>query len=288
MRCGVLVAVLALAAAVSTASAQPAQTYREASESLGEMATLNGRVVRFVDVEAEWNLPKGLQPKPEAALKALIRDRALNALRNVAVRELAATLMPDCPIEATQADLDAFYPYWRSALAREADRLAEMGVKPGEAEAMIAASGFRVAERVPAAEMAKVDAALPGAEFRARAVIRNWKIDHCLQTTFGGDRFFSNKVGLGGEWPVGPQVAWWSESDERAMAVPSLTVEPLTARGRFFRAAEVRGLLSFRNPADAAYFFQRYEGERYDTMKNDAAALSFLATAPWARGAPNP
>lgn len=288
MRFSFLVAALTLAMAGSTASAQPSQTYREASESLGEMATVNGRVVRFVDVEAEWDLPKGLQPKPPAALKALIRERGLNKFRDVAVKDLAAILMPDCTIDATQADLDAFYPYWRGALAREADRLSEMGVKPGEAEARFAAAGFRVPERVPAAEMAKVDAGLPGAEFRARAVIRNWKIDHCLQATFGGDRFFSVMVDRGGEWPVGPQVAWWSEGEERAMAVPSLTLEPLTARGRFFRAAEARGLLSFRNPADAAYFFQRYEGERYDTMKNDAAALAFLATAPWAGGASNP
>lgn len=288
MRFSFLVAALTLAMAGSTASAQPTHTYREASESLGEMATVNGRVVRFVDVEAEWDLPNGLQPKPPAALKALIRERGLNKFRDVAVKDLAAILMPDCTIEATQADLDAFYPYWRGALARESDRLAEMGVKPGEAEARLATAGFRIPERVPAAEMAKIDAGFPGAELVAKAVIRKWRIDHCLQATFGGDRFFSNMVGRSGEWPVGPQVGWWSDGGERAMAVPSLVLEPLTARGRFFRAAEARGLLSFRNPADAAYFFQRYEGARYDTVKDDAVALAFLATAPWAGGAPSP
>lgn len=271
---------LLLALAVSGTAL--ASTYREASESLGEMATLNGRVVRFVDIEPEWRLPPGLQPRNPEALKSLIRDRALNGLREKALNQLAATLMPDCAVDATAADLEAFYPFWRTAITREAERRVAIGYDEDKGAEALAKAGMKTPVRISMTEMAKVDASMPGAEARARATIRNWKLDHCLQKTFGGDRFFSNMVGRDGQWPAGPQVAYWSVGDEATLLVPSLSLEPLTARGRFFRVAEAKGLLSFRSPADAAYFFQRYEGERYDTMKDDGAGLAFLSKAPWA------
>lgn len=277
-----LVAALMLAAVGSTAMAQGGLTYREASESLGEMATLRGRAVSFADLETDWTLPRSLKPQEPGALKALIRERALNRFRELALRELASELMPDCPAEATAADLQAFYPYWRDTIAKEGDRLADMGGEAAKTEAALAKAGFVLPERVPMAEMAEVDASLPGAESNARDAIRNWKLDHCLQATFGGDRFFSTLVGRDGQWPVGPRVTWWSKGNERAMPVPSLALEPLTARGRFFRAAEAKGLLSFSKTEDAAYFFQRYEGERYDNVRDDSVAVAFLATAPWA------
>lgn len=279
----IIAALAFLALAGSTASAAPPQAgYVATTRDLGELAVLNSRVVRFEDLEGDWPFPPGLLPTEKAELETLARHRGINGFRNPAALELAAKLMPDCSLEPTAADLAAFYPYWRTQVAREQARLAEMGYRDdAQVQAMLDKIGLKAAPAIPLAEMAKVDGDTPGAEAGARIAIREWKLEHCIQARFGGDRFFGTMVGRDGAWPVGPVLRPTLLADGRAIPIPELRLEALTARGRYFHKAQVDGLLIFRNLQDSVYFFSRYEGVRYDTIKDDAAATAFLGAPPW-------
>ena len=278
-------ALLAAALLLATASgtlAAPKDFSKEIAE-VGVLARLDGQPVMASEFETPRNPMfdfTGVENGRQA--RGLIIRRALNSFRAKALNTLAPKMLTDCPIEATEADLQAFYPYWRRQVKLEQNRLDEMG-----AEDMVDAPaspfpGLTLLANVPLTELAQVGPQTPGAPVLAAEAVRQWKTYHCIQGVYGGDAFFTIAVDRDGmNWPVGTALTGKAQ-DGRAVRVPDTgNLEPVTALGRFFRDAEKRGLLTFDNPQYRAYFFERYEGRNYDKMKEPARAKTFLERAPW-------
>jgi hypothetical protein len=277
-----LLAVAALAAASSPVLAAPKNFSREIAE-VGQLAQLDGRPVLASEFESPFNpmfdftgVDNGRQGR------TLIMQRALNDFRAKALKTLAPKMLADCPIEATAADIQAFYPYWRRQVALEQKRLADMDVEDMVEPPASPFKGMTLLPNAPLTELAQVDARTADAEPLAAEAVRRWKTYHCVQAAYGGDAFFTIAVDRDGlNWPVGP-VLTGQAVGARVMRVPDTgNLEPVTALGQFFRDAEKRGLLTFDNPRYRAYFFERYEGGDYDRMKEPARAKAFLEHAPW-------
>jgi hypothetical protein len=214
-------------------------------------------------------------------------QRALNSFRAKALTVLAPKMLADCPVEATAADLQAFYPYWRRQADLERKRLDDMDVEDTVEPPASPFKGIVLLANAPLTELAQVGPQTPGAPALAAGAVRQWKAYHCVQAIYGGDGFFSIAVDRDGlNWPVGSALTG-KAAEGRAVRVPDTgNLEPVTALGRFFRDAEKRGLLTFDNPQYRAYFFERYEGPNYDKMKEPARAKAFLARAPWSVATP--
>jgi hypothetical protein len=277
-----LLAAAASLAITSPALAAPKDFSKEISE-VGELARLDGQAV----LASEFESPKnpmfdftGVENGRQA--RGLIMQRALNSFRAKALNILAPKMLTDCPVEATAADLKAFYPYWRRQAGLEQNRLAEMGVEDMVDAPESPFPGLTLLANAPLAELAQVGPQTPGAPALAAEAVRQWKTYHCIQGVYGGDAFFTIAVDRDGmNWPVGTALTGKAQNG-RAVRVPDTgNLEPVTALGRFFRDAEKRGLLTFDNPQYRAYFFERYEGPNYAKMKEPARAKTFLERAPW-------
>ena len=275
-----LVAALLLAA--SPALAAPKDFSREIAE-VGELARLDGQPVLANEFESPRNPMfdfTGVENGRQA--RGLIMQRALNSLRAKALNALAPKMLADCPIEATQADLQAFYPYWRGQVKLEQNRLDEMGVEDMVDPPASPFPGLTLLANLPLAELAQVGPQTPGAPALAAEAVRQWKTYHCVQAAYGGDAFFTIAVDRDGmNWPLGSALAGKVENGHAVRVPDTGNLEPITALGRFFRDAEKRGLLTFDNPQYRAYFFERYESREYDRMKEPARAKAFLEHAPW-------
>ncbi|TCS18134.1 hypothetical protein [Caulobacter sp. BK020] len=282
-RSKVLLAVAVLMGAVTPALAGPKDFSKEIAE-VGQLARLDGQPVLAGEFESPQNPLfdfAGVDNGREG--RALIMQRALNSFRAKALDVLAPKMLANCPVEATAADLQAFYPYWRRLVALEQKRLADLGVEDVVEPPVSPFKGMTLAPNAPLTELAQVDARTAGAEPLAADAVRRWKTYHCVQATYGGDAFFTIAVDRDGlNWPVGPMLTG-KPMGHRSVRVPDTgNLEPITALGRFFRDAEKRGLLTFDNPQYRAYFFERYEGRDYDKMKEPTRAKAFLDQAPWA------
>jgi hypothetical protein len=278
----VLLAVAVLMAAASPALAGPKDFSKEIAE-VGQLARLDGQPVLAGEFESPRNPLfdfAGVDNGREG--RALIMQRALNSFRAKALDVLAPKMLANCPVEATVADLQAFYPYWRRQVALEQRRLADLDVEDMVEPPVSPFKGMTLAPSAPLAELAQVDARTAGAEALAAEAVRRWKTYHCVQATYGGDAFFTIAVDRDGlNWPVGPMLTG-KPAGQRSVRVPDTgNLEPITALGRFFRDAVKRGLLTFDNPQYRAYFFERYEGRNYDRMKEPARAKAFLEQPPW-------
>jgi len=282
-----LLAVAVLMAAASPALAEPRDFSKEIAQ-VGQLARLDGQPVLAGEFESPRNPLfdfAGVDNGREG--RALIMQRALNSFRAKALDVLAPKMVANCPVEATAADLQAFYPYWRRQVALEQKRLADLDVEDMVEPPASPFKGMTLAPNAPLTELAQVDARTAGAEPLAAEAVRRWKTYHCVQATYGGDAFFTIAVDRDGlHWPVGP-VLTGKPAGHRSVRVPDTgNLEPITALGRFFRDAEKRGLLTFDNPQYRAYFFERYEGRDYDRMKEPARAKAFLDQPPWAVDGP--
>ncbi len=278
-----LLAAAVLLAAASPALAAPKDFSREIAE-VGTLARLDGQPVLASEFESPIN-PMfdfiGLNNGRQA--RGLIMQRALNDFRAKALSTLGPKMLADCPVEATAADLQAFYPYWRRQVVLEQKRLTDMGVEDMVEPPGSPFKGMTLLPNAPLTELAQVSAQTAGSEPLAAEAVRQWKLYHCVQAAYGGDAFFTVAVDRDGmNWPVGPTLTG-EVAGARVLRVPDTgNLEPVTALGRFFRDAEKRGLLTFDNPQYRAYFFERYEGGGYDRMKEPARAKAFLEHAPWA------
>lgn len=274
-----LAAVLLLTAAPALAA--PKDFSKEVAQ-VGVLARLDGQAVMASEFEASQNpmfdfigLDNGRQAR------GLIMQRALNSFRTKALDVLAPKMLANCPVEATTADIQAFYPYWRRQAVLERQRLADMGVEDTSEPPVSPFKGTTTLPSVPLAELIQVGPQTPGAPSLAAEAVRRWKTYHCVQAAYGGDAFFTigvDRDGLNWKMFMAAELA-----GGRSMRVPDTgSLEPITALGRFFRDAEKRGLLTFENPQYRAYFFERYEGRDYDKMREPTRAKAFLDRAPWA------
>jgi hypothetical protein len=281
-RSGALLAAALLLATASGALAAPKDYSKEIAD-VGMLARLDGQPVMAGEFETPRNPMfdfTGVENGRQA--RGLIMQHALNSFRAKALGVLAPKMLADCPIEATAADLKAFYPYWRRQAGLEQNRLAEMGAEDMVDPPESPFPGLTLLANVPLTELAQVGPQTPGATALATEAVRQWKTYHCIQGVYGGDAFFTIAVDRDGlNWPVGTALTGKPQGG-RAVRVPDTgNLEPVTALGRFFRDAEKRGLLTFDNPQYRAYFFERYESRNYDKMKEPARAKAFLERAPW-------
>lgn len=276
---GALLAVAAVSLAASSVLAAP-RDYAQAIAEVGVLARLDGKAVTASQFETADNPIFGLVGGGDA--RTLVMQRSLNGLRAHALTVLAPKLLDGCTVEATPADLTDFYGYWRMTAVLEASRLKALGVDDAAPRPALPLPGLTTLPDMPLKELALVGPQLSGSQDLAADAVRRWKTYHCVQAAYGGDGFFSIGVDRAGlNWPRGPLMAG-TALDGKSVRVPDTGgLEPVTALGRFFRDAERRGLLVFDNPAHRAYFFDRYEGGAYDTMKEPARAKAYLAHAPW-------
>jgi hypothetical protein len=241
---------------------------------------------------------KGMRPDvfrdmtgPQEDARVITAQRVINDFRRYALPLLAAKLMPGCQVEPSEADLKAFYPYWRRTLRADIARMPELADRAAIAKQatqdaeMQRTFGFKTLPQTPLPNVLEVSAATPGADPIARQLIRQWRLYHCAQSGYGGDKFFSLWVQPDGtDWtPKGPAYCAQSVEDgSHGLPTPCLdTAEPIGALGGLFHDAKNKGLLRFVAPGIDKYFFDRYDGDRFAKVKEPEKVKAWLDTPPW-------
>jgi hypothetical protein len=194
---------------------------------------------------------------------------AVYGLQQDIAGKLAAVLAPECALEPTEADLDSYFANSRAVAARAVARRGAIATPPSAP----IPEGARVAGvvRVTADHhiAASEEAVTPQQEATARQQIGAWKLAHCVQQHYGGETFFHPQAQF--ERLGGPP---------RGMSL--LGLRPIGALARLFRDAQAKGMLAFAKPDIERRFYKRLEDPGFDNIKDDAGAVAFLATPPWA------
>lgn len=213
-------------------------------------------------------------------------QRGINASRDVRLRALAPQLMPDCAIKASAADMTAFFVYWRGLVERERALRRESGRPEEDTSPTALLPGMTIIPSVPLAEMATVGEKTPGAEDVARKEIEIWHIYRCAVQRFGSQKYFAHYGFDGPPWPEGVNATLEFDPGRRSsmMAPDAEILEPLDALGRFFRAAQASGALSFVNVAEEQYFFERYESAYFVNVTRSGKTDAWFDTPPWLTG----
>lgn len=227
---------------------------------------------------------------PNEDARLIAAQRIVNDFRDYALPLLAAKLIPDCQIEPTAEDVKAFYPYWRrtlqAAIATMPDLADRTAISKREAQnsQMERVTGLEFLPQTPLPDLLQVSAATPGADPIARRLIRQWRLYHCVQARYGGEKFFSlwvNPDGTG--WPDGP--AYCLETvEDRSHGIPTpcmQSAEPIGALGALFHDAKDQGLMRLSSPGADQYFFDRYDGQYFSKVKEPEKVKAWLASPPW-------
>jgi hypothetical protein len=256
------------------------------------IAYLSGVPVRIGDFD------KGMSPEvfrdltgPHEDARVIAGQRVINDFRPYALPLLAAKLMPDCQVEPTEEDIKAFYPFWRRALKAGIARIPALGdraaIAKSEAETAETdrAIGMRTLPMTHLPDLLDVSAVTPGADPIVRQLIRQWRLYHCVQTHYGGEKFFSLGGGaLGADWRPDddPYCLEIVEDGSHALPTPCMqSAEPLSALGALFHDAKDKGLLRFRGPEVDSYFFERYDGNDFANVEVPEKAKTWLTMPPW-------
>jgi hypothetical protein len=133
---------------------------------------------------------------PNEDARVIAAQRLANDFRSYALPILAAKLMPDCEIEPTAEDVKAFYLYWRMTLRADIARMPELADRAAIAKreaqnSQMEKVGLRFLPQTALPDMLKVSAETPGADPIARRLIRQWRLYHCAQERYRGDKFDS-------------------------------------------------------------------------------------------------
>ncbi|HKU65357.1 MAG TPA: hypothetical protein VJQ06_09880 [Rhizomicrobium sp.] len=241
---------------------------------------------------------KGLGPDtfrnmtgPQEDASFIASQRAINGFRRFALPLLAAKLMPGCQIEPTKEDLKAFYPYWRRTLRADIARMPELAdlaafAKSAADDARLERDfGIKQLPQTPLPDMLEVSADTPGADPIARQLIRQWRLYHCVQANYGGDKFFSlwvERDGTGWRAEGAAHCLEGVADGSHGLPTPCLdTAEPIGALGGLFHDAKNKGMLRFAGPGIDQYFFDRYDGDYFSKVKEPEKVKAWLDTPPW-------
>jgi hypothetical protein len=204
-------------------------------------------------------------------------ERSINNTRIDRLRALAPQMLPECHVPASDSDLESFFALWRIVAAGELVRMekfdAAMAGRP---------SPIKYAPEVSLRTLQSVDASVPGAEDAARRQIETWHILHCVDAAFHGTKYFAamgyDTIGPGHIPITFAHVA----GTETAMRVPDMkAIEPIEALGKFFRAAQAKGLLTFDDEDEESYFFTRYETDYFAKWRESDMTRNWFQTPPW-------
>ncbi len=207
----------------------------------------------------------------------------INNSRIVRLLALAPEVMPDCTIAASASDLSGFFVYWRDLIQDERSWREKTGLPDENPPPEHLRPGMRLIPTVPLAEMATVSKKTPGAEELARTEIETWHVYSCVVRRFHAARYFAHYGSHGTAWPDGVSATYGLDpTGTRDMMLPDMEIlEPLDALGRFFRAAQANGELSFFNIAEEKYFFSRYESANFVNLGPSEKADAWFRTPPW-------
>jgi hypothetical protein len=282
-----LVAVLVLTAC---STPKPEQTASSSTDRLIK-AYLFDAPVRVGDYD------KGMGPEafrndtgPNEDARVIAAQRVVNDFRAYALPRLAAKLIPDCQTEPTDEDMRAFYPYWRRTLQADIARMPELADRAAIAKreaqnAQMAQVGLRILPQTPVPDMLKVSAAAPGADPIARRLIRQWRLYHCVQAHYGGDKFFSLWTDPDGAGWHPDRLAYCLEAVEdgsHGLPAPCMQpAEPISAIGALFHEAKDKGLMRLSSPGADKYFFDRYDGEEFARVKEPEKVKPWFSSPPW-------
>jgi hypothetical protein len=211
-------------------------------------------------------------------------ERSINHTRIPRLRALAPQMMPNCQIAATDTELADFFLFWRGVANDESAKKAKFdaGVAPGTVFPVNAAP------EIPLTALEAVDAKLPGATDAAKEQIEIWHLYRCVDTEFHGVKYFGT-YGYDGVVKPGniPVTFYRVPNTETVMRLPDMSaVEPIEALGKFFRAAEARGLLTFTDSDEETYFFQRYETDYFVKLRESDVTRRWFSTPPWSSEPP--
>jgi hypothetical protein len=246
---------------------------------------------------------KGMSPEvfrgmtgPQEDARVIAGQRVINDFRHYALPLLAPKLMPDCQVEPTEEDIKTFYPYWRRTLKTSIARYPFLGDTAAIAKSeardaqMGQATGMHTLPMTHLPDMLEVSDTTPGVAPITRKLIRQWRLYHCVQAHYGGEKFFSLGAGLDGNGIDGkgwrpddePYCLERVEDNSHGLPTPCMQpAEPLSALGALFRDAKNKGLLRFPTANVEGYFFERYDGTYFGNVKQPEKVKTWLATPPW-------
>ena len=215
--------------------------------------------------------------------RRIAQELSINESRPVLLRSLAPKIMPDCSIQTSEQDLADFFAYWRDMakqilVFRKAHNIPDDDGKPPPPIA-----GMTFLPQLPLAEVAKINANVPGMVDAARKEIEMWHILSCVAHQFGAGRLFAHYGYFGAPWPEPFPTEFAHEPDgKRGVIIPDMSsLEPLDALGRFFREAQARGLWAMTDPNHERYFFYRYESLYFVNLKRSEATDRWFDVPPW-------
>ncbi len=240
---------------------------------------------------------KGMAPSvfrndtgPNEDARVIAAQRLVNDFRSYALPILAAKLMPDCQIEPTTEDMKAFYPYWRMTLRADIARMPALADRAAIAKrdaqnSQMEKVGLRFLPQTALPDMLEVSAATPGADPIARRLIRQWRLYHCAQERYGGDKFDSIWIDPDGMGWRPDRPAYCLETVEdgsHGIPTPCMqSAEPISALGGLFHEAKNKGLMRLNGAEPDRYFFDRYDGEYFANVKEPEKVKAWFASPPW-------
>jgi hypothetical protein len=184
-----------------------------------------------------------------------------------------------------------FFALWRAFAGDEIRRKAafDAAVRPGTVF-----PPTNAAPEISLVALQSVSADLPGAADAARVEIEVWHLYRCVDEQFHRTKYFDHSYGT----VIGVHGTIIRENistafarvpgKEMVMRVPEISVvEPLEALGKFFRAAQTKGLLKFNDNDEERYFFQRYETDYFVNLHESDATRRWFGDPPWL-SAPTP
>lgn len=235
--------------------------------------------------------------------EALMRwQGGINETRVERLLTLEPQVIPDCSIAPTTQDVAEFYVFWRSAVQQEIDQHKALGwplVDSDEEKRREESKqfGFTTLRQYQLLELVQIGPQVSNADESAKLQIGIWKALHCVVEKYGTEKLFSSNgsVAWGMAWPFDPILSAFGHDllpvdpdRTKAYRVPNLMdLEPLDALGRFFRAAQAKGLLTFNDADEEQYFFERYEGDYFFNITDAAKARAWFRTPPWKPDAPH-
>ncbi len=243
------------------------------------------RSMRFVLVAALavacQTMPTGAQTPADD--QRIEWERGINESRDERLLALAPQLMPECRIQASDAEIVEFFDLWRIFAGDEIRLKAKFdaAVRPGTVFPP-------EAPEIALVVLQSVSANLPGAADAARDEIEVWHLYRCVDKQFHGAKYFDHSYGTAfrGNGTVIreniPPTFARVPGNELEMRVPDMSiVEPIEALGKFFRTALAKGLLKFNDIDEEKYFFVRYETDYFVNLHESNATRRWFGDPPW-------
>lgn len=212
-------------------------------------------------------------------------ELGVNNSRMGKLRAAAPQIMPDCKIEASEEELNAFFVFWRGFAADEIVNAEKFRMQAAKfaAEHHTTAASIDSSSEVPLEELKNVGPDVPGATQAAKEQIENWHLLRCVDARFHGGKY-SGWYGYDGVISPGHTPTAFAASPERKkiMRLPNLSaVEPVEALGKFFHAAFSKEALKFSNADEQRYFFMRYDTDYFVNLRESDVTRHWFRDPPW-------